>query len=200
MKRNKSIRERKPERRKYHRKYWEKNKEKIRARHNAYRKNSPEKFRERDREYREKHPEIISKSLKKYRLSHREKISKYHKRYMLTASGIFSSLHKRHRHVVKISKEKFLEWYNSQEKICVYCGIPEDKINSFAKFSVNTADRRLSVDRINNSKGYEEGNLSLSCRRCNSIKSDFFSDREMKELAKEHITPKWKNIYDSKKE
>ena len=30
-----------------------------------------------------------------------------------------------------------------------------------------------------NDKGYETGNMALSCQLCNSIKSDFFTDEEM---------------------
>ena len=38
---------------------------------------------------------------------------------------------------------------------------------------------RLEIDRKDNNKGYEKGNLALCCCRCNTIKSDFFTEEEM---------------------
>ena len=49
---------------------------------------------------------------------------------------------------------------------------------------------RLSIDRKDNSLGYEKGNLALACMICNKIKSDFFSEKEMLEIAKKYVTPR----------
>jgi hypothetical protein len=43
---------------------------------------------------------------------------------------------------------------------------------------------RLTVDRLDNNKGYENGNLALSCMRCNGVKSDYFTEEEMLKIGK----------------
>jgi hypothetical protein len=113
--------------------------------------------------------------------------------YKKTARGIYAYLGTRHRNRIIISKEDFCQWYDAQEKICFYCGIPESLIPQYPKFFNGTVNYRFSIDRVDNRKGYELGNIVLSCRRCNSIKSDFFSGEEMKEIAQRYLTPKWRN-------
>ena len=50
---------------------------------------------------------------------------------------------------------------------------------------------RLSVDCMDNLRGYEVGNMVLACGRCNFIKSDIFSYDEMMTLAQTYLKPKW---------
>ena len=55
--------------------------------------------------------------------------------------------------------------------------------------------RRLTVDRKDNDKGYSLDNMVLACHRCNSIKGDWFSYDEMKEIAEKYMIPrieKWR--------
>ena len=139
------------------------------------------------------HPNKVKEIQKRYRDKHKEKIRQYQKQYGVTAKGIYSYLRKhRERALFSITREEFIGWYQSQVKECFYCGIPENLIPQFPKFFNGTVNRRLSIDRMDNKRGYEPGNIVLSCRRCNGIKSDFFSAQEMKEIAQKFLTPKWK--------
>lgn len=89
-----------------------------------------------------------------------------------------------------LKKESFIEWYELQAKCCTYCGIkPELFKRTNDKLLSNQVN--LGIDRINPNKGYIQGNITLSCRRCNSIKNDFFTSEEMKELAQKYVIPKW---------
>ena len=82
-----------------------------------------------------------------------------------------------------ISPEEFITWYESQEKKCVYCNKLESEIRK--EFDIlDSKSTRLSVDRVDNDKGYEAGNLALACQRCNTIKGNFFTKDEMMEIGK----------------
>ena len=45
----------------------------------------------------------------------------------------------------------------------------------------------MTIDRINNNKGYEMANIAKSCWICNSLKNDFFEGYHMKIIAREII-------------
>ena len=81
------------------------------------------------------------------------------------------------------TQDEFIEWYESQPKICAYCEVSEDELNSVDDVW-NRRLTRLSVDAIDNDKGYSIGNMVLSCGRCNATKSDFFTHDEMLEIGK----------------
>lgn len=88
-----------------------------------------------------------------------------------------------------ISIDEFVEWFNSQQQECIYCGIRVERMT--VKDRGKKLSKRLSVDRINNDKGYEKGNLALACLRCNFIKSNLLSFSEMKEIGEKYLKPKW---------
>jgi hypothetical protein len=92
-----------------------------------------------------------------------------------------------------MSREFFIKWYNLQNKSCVYCGIKMEDIEKNKKMMPNINIFRLTIDRINPKKGYEEGNICLCCARCNLIKNDFFSEKDMKEIGEKYVKPKWRN-------
>ena len=93
---------------------------------------------------------------------------------------------------ITITKDEFVEWYNSQIKVCVYCDLPENQIK---KIHGGHLDRvfRLTVDCVDNILGYAKGNLVLACNRCNLIKSNVFTFEEMKEIGKKYLKPKWQH-------
>ncbi len=81
-----------------------------------------------------------------------------------------------------LDKLGFLIWFQDNEKVCYYCGI-----------QLNTNGYRgeqLSVDRKDNSIGYEMDNIVLCCQRCNTIKGNIFTADEMAKIANEYIKPK----------
>ena len=92
--------------------------------------------------------------------------------------------------LVTISLENFLKWYDHQPKICHYCGIEETKL-PIDSDSFNCRTTRLSIDRMDSKKGYEEGNMVLCCLRCNSLKSDFFTPSEMREIGQKYVSKRW---------
>jgi len=119
--------------------------------------------------------------------------------YRKTPGGIYTNLKGRITHREKrelcFTRDEFIEWYESQPKICVYCGLTEQEFIKAFQPHYKRKMKRLTVDRKNNDKDYTLDNIVLACHRCNSIKSDWFTYDEMKEIAKKYIIPridKWK--------
>lgn len=73
-----------------------------------------------------------------------------------------------------LSEEYFTKWFESLDLYCVYCG---DMVVPFG--GKEYGKRTMSIDRIDNNKGYEQGNIACCCQRCNEVKNDFFTTREM---------------------
>lgn len=137
-------------------KYYEKNKDKCLLRGKKYFKDNKEKYNKYRREYRYNNPIGI---------------------YSVIKDGVKKNGSSR-RTLLKISKEDFVKWYNEQEKVCFYCGRTLEEIKK-EDDRVNRGINRFSIDRTDNKKGYEIGNMVLSCMRCNAIKSDYFTKEEM---------------------
>lgn len=76
--------------------------------------------------------------------------------------------------------EDFTMWYNSQKRICVYCNREESEVIK----DRNGRFGRLTIDRIDNAKGYTTDNIVLACYRCNDIKSDDISYEKMLEIGR----------------
>ena len=95
-------------------------------------------------------------------------------KYAITPKGIYWRLTARSRKKrIELPQKDFLEWYEKQEKICVYCGTKE-----------NTAFRcwksgRFQIDRKDNNKSYQLENMALACSICNFIKGNYFTYEEM---------------------
>lgn len=51
----------------------------------------------------------------------------------------------------------------------------------------------ISIDRKNNNQDYQLPNMCLACKLCNRLKSDFFTEKEFKEIAIKYIKPKYEN-------
>ena len=109
-----------------------------------------------------------------------------------TATGIYQTI----RNSAKrkggdyISKQAFIQWYESTDKCCEYCGVLEKdcQLNPLLfKLAL-----RLSVDCKDPNLNYIEGNLALSCYACNTIKSNVLTYEEMKEIGKNYISKKIK--------
>jgi 5-methylcytosine-specific restriction endonuclease McrA len=134
--------------------------------------------------YYNSNKEIIAQKHRNYFIRNREKYAKYRREYRYNNPvGIYSTIKdglnnkKQPRKILlKISKDDFVEWYNSQEKICFYCKRTFEETQSD---ELNRKVHRLTIDRIDNSKGYERGNLALACLRCNAIKNNYFTKEEM---------------------
>ena len=125
---------------------------------------------------------------------------KHSNAYSITSAGIYNQIKGRSNFYkrkgskfykpLNISKEDFIKWYESQERICVYCDIPEEKMKLIAE-DFDGRVSRLQVDSMNNDIGYELGNIVLACHRCNFIKLNFLTFDEMYEFGHKYLKPKW---------
>lgn len=120
-----------------------------------------------------------------------------------TGSGIYTQIKSRTKYAgehpgegrgvpkeISISRESFTKWYSETPKVCGYCGIPEKDLSKWDD-AHNNKTVRLTVDCINNDLGYSEGNIILSCLRCNGIKSDIFDYDTMYKIGQKYIRPIW---------
>ena len=83
----------------------------------------------------------------------------------------------------------FKPWFLAQSRICFYCRIPEEKIKLFG-----WKRHALTIDRKDNSKGYEISNICFSCDRCNTAKSSYIPYEAMVEIGKKYLLPQWKRF------
>lgn len=130
------------------------------------------------KEYAKKSMKRIINYRKMYNIKNRNKIRKHDRFYSLTPNGIYSHLKagaKENKKLFNISKEDFISWYNFQEQECHYCKRTIKDTNKDSNKKYN----RLSIDRIDNNKGYILNNIVLSCTRCNLIKSNIFTYNQM---------------------
>ena len=128
-----------------------------------------------------------------YKQKNAEKLRENQRKWTQTPLGAYKSLKNSTRgHLVLITQQEFVEWYKSQQKVCCYCGIKEEELQTL-KDAYNNKTYRLSIDRIDSNKNYEMGNLALCCLRCNHIKGDFFTQSEMEEIGQKFIARKWED-------
>ena len=87
---------------------------------------------------------------------------------------------------ILISEEEFLIWLRKSDRQCHYCGLKEKEIHKFKiKSQIGLGVESLGIDRIDNSGDYTLDNIALCCLICNKIKSNFFSENEMKSIGTE---------------
>lgn len=84
----------------------------------------------------------------------------------------------------------FMEWYNSTQKICIYCHIPQEILEKLASLSY---EKFLQVDRMDSSIGYQSDNLVLACFRCNRVKNQDLTYEEMLYVGEHFMRPKWQS-------
>jgi hypothetical protein len=89
-----------------------------------------------------------------------------------------------------ITIEDFIKLYCVDKK-CYYCGISENKIKENMNMMPSTNKGVITLDRKDNTKGYIKDNIALCCSRCNLIKSNFFSEKEMLLIGKKYVSKKW---------
>ena len=124
--------------------------------------------------YRTIHKVEISIMKKKYHQNHKKEI----KSYWQTPNGIYTIIKtnaKRRNLIVDFTKKDFIDWYNNQEKRCVYC----KRTKNQAIKDKNQKYSRLTIDRRDNNRGYKLKNIVLACMRCNSIKGDNLTYEQM---------------------
>lgn len=106
------------------------------------------------------------------------------KKHRLSPKAIWSILKQNTKNKkFQITKEKFINWYNKQEQKCYYCERTLEQVKNDNK-ETNRYKTRLSIDRKDNNKGYKLNNIVLCCYRCNTIKGEYFTEQEMKQIGR----------------
>lgn len=124
----------------YHKEWYQDNKEKRDAQNIQWAKDNPESVKKIKDNFKQNNPEITAHYLKKYGATLRGK-------YRTMKGGAF-----KRNYVVEISFEQFCKLV---EKPCNYCG---------------ESEKRIGVDRIDNTKGYTLKNSAPCCTICNMMK------------------------------
>lgn len=88
---------------------------------------------------------------------------------------------------MSIDLVEFKAWYLKQDRTCVFCGIPETDIAKIHPKQFGL----LTVDRIDNSIGYEIENICLACYKCNTKKGDDVPFSVMLEIGQKYLRPLW---------
>lgn len=131
-------------------------------------------------QHREQHRESLARWYKENQERLREKMADY----STTPTERYRQIKRRAplRNVkLTIGKGEFIEWFNSQANVCYYCGNP---LTGYRNGSL----RGLTIDRKDNARGYELGNLTLSCMRCNVMKGSWLTEKQMIDAAKRYFT------------
>ena len=153
-----------------------------------------------DAKYYLKNKKQIRARQKEYTKKYRDTIKRKNSwdRYNRTPKGFYQVIKtnsKMKGRDFDLSQEDFLNWYIKQEKKCFYCDIPQKYLENNELFDRPRKTRvnrhRLQIDRINNDVVYRIDNIVLACPRCNTIKSNFFTADETREIAQKYIKPKW---------
>lgn len=132
--------------------------------------------------------------VKNRRIKFKEKYKIQQLRFQNSPKGIYKILKRKIKFYGKksfnLEQDDFIKWYDNIPKTCHYCDVSEEKWkilnNPYSK-----RYKRLTIDRLNSKIGYQINNIVLACFRCNIIKSDLLSAKEMKEIAQKYIKPKW---------
>ena len=124
------------------------------------------KFAENHAKYWIKNKEELSKYNKEYYDQNREEIRIRDRGYKIDPKNRFKAC-------MGYSKRRNIEWKISIEKYFILCEMPCfycDKI---------TQNQGYGLDRLDNSRGYDEDNVVPCCGSCNVIRSDILSPSQL---------------------
>lgn len=107
-------------------------------------------------------------------------------------------------------RDEFLNWYNTQDKKCCYCGVEENDLIKYFDKDINEQykDARprgkfLEIERVitapESENKYSKENCRLACYICNNAKSDFLSAESFEPIAR-GINKFWNNYLNKKVE
>lgn len=166
-----------------------------RAKKAAYRAANPEKMKARDSKWGKEHPEEKRAYLKKYYAENKDALRNKSKAWVAANPAKAKAARKKwgqenaekvralrsltpavYRYSKSRAASRGLPWSLTEEAFsllrrqpCLYCGFPIPK-------------QGAGLDRIDNSRGYEPGNVVPCCTDCNITRGDHFSHAEMLEL------------------
>lgn len=141
---------------KYQQEWYQRNKEKKDAQNKEWAKQNPEKRKAISLRFKEGNPEAFQA---------------YFKKYQETFLGKFRSLKGsavKRNYSVDISFEQFVEIVSNP---CTYCG---------------EFEKRIGIDRVDNSLGYTKENSTPCCTTCNMMKKDMKLNDFLQHIQKIH--------------
>ncbi len=166
---------------------WKKrNPEKVKAYGKMWRAKNRGRAVAYQKQWKKKNPEKEKAHRKTYYLKNKERFKEWHTRYAKEHidDRYYHALNnkmKKRGTPIDFSKESFLLWL-SDNKECHYCGTTlirgegsRKKPNSF------------TIDRKDSTIGYEFDNMVSCCRRCNVIKGNWFTEKQMLEIADKYL-------------
>jgi len=103
-----------------------------------------------------------------------EKLAKY----------IYSRTGNNKKYKVEYTYDEFWEWSRHNHYACQYCLLDIDDVVEVEqeRHQPKRYWNTMSIDRIKNYLPYQINNITFACFRCNSIKSSFFNEKEMKKI------------------
>ena len=172
----KKSREKHKEQRKLDNKNWvEKNKEYLKQYrkeyHKKYYQDNKEKIDKKNRSWALKNPEQSVKIVQKYNRSHTEEVKERAKDYIKKLTGRYRGLKgnaQSRNYTVTFTLEEFSKIVSNS---CSYCGENE---------------KRIGIDRIDNTKGYTIENSTSCCKICNMMKKTMTVDEFISHTKKIH--------------
>ncbi len=129
--------------------------------------------------------EWVEKQKKQDLNKYRENKATIIRRFRRSARGKYWTLKynsKKKGMLFSINIEDFVTWYESQTFQCFYCKLDFNSDNR-----EHNNPRTPTIDRRNNDKEYTLDNIVLACRRCNTVKGNWFTDTEMTEIANKYL-------------
>jgi len=189
----------KEKKKQYDKQYKLDNKEKIKEKRKQYRLNNKEKIKQYDKKYRLGNKEKLKQYSDQYKLDNKEKIKQSQKQYLNSEKGFLTEMYNglwgRYRrkvrtgkrkiekemyteeelkaYEIRITKEQFFElWEDQKEKFGVSCPMTGVTMTTFRPNSKNErCPTNLSVDRLDNDKGYTSKNIIFVSSNFNSRKN-----------------------------
>lgn len=129
---------------------------------------------------------------RKYYKKHKKRYKEYDKRRQLKddPKWVFVKLksHNKKGTPIEFTEEEFIEWYSAQPKICHYCDRSIGRT-----YGKGTVPSGISIDRKDSKRPYSEENCVLCCRKCNLVKNDFWTYKEMKTILGPLCKQKWQS-------
>ena len=147
----------------YSKKYWQKNRKKLKENHKIYYEENKEKFSESNKQYRMENKEIIASRMREYNIEKRESISVNKKAYHLSNKEKILKDKKRYyrenKEKVKAVKKEYAT--NNKEKIKAR---RKEHNRQLAKYS--TCGDRLFADTA---RCADDGFLEVICKTCGTF-------------------------------
>lgn len=83
---------------------------------------------------------------------------------------------------IAFTKDEFIDWFPKGVLFCHYCRRELGEYKNGDLWG-------LTIDRLDNNKPYELGNIAIACRRCNSMKGSWLTEEQMLDAAQRYLNP-----------